>query len=232
MTAFEKRLARASASYREAPRIDLIRRWGRPGPGAPRVLRDLAAAPGSGRASQGPAIVLRETPAAHHASAVEDPARRAVSLWLRLLAAHNLILREVRRGMGGAATLPQFDVLAQLEREPAGLTLSSLSHRLLVTAGNLTGIVARLERGGFVHRDGDPLDRRAIRVRLSARGRALLDELMPRHAALLRTLFAALSAREQDELRARLARLGDAVVLQSARARSARSSRRAPRPQA
>jgi len=153
---------------------------------------------------------------------LEDPGRRAVSLWLRLLAAHNLVLREVRRGMGGAATLPQFDVLAQLEREPEGLTLSVLSHRLLVTAGNLTGIVARLERGGLIHRDGDPLDRRAIRVRLSARGRALLGDLMPKHAALVRSLFAELSAPEQDELRARLVRLGDAVVLQAARAGASR----------
>jgi DNA-binding MarR family transcriptional regulator len=191
MTAFEKRLARASARYREVPRIGLVRRGAQAGP---------AAAP----------------------AVLEDPGRRAVSLWLRLLAAHNLVLREVRRGMGGEATLPQFDVLAQLEREPAGLTLSVLSHRLLVTAGNLTGIVARLERGGLVHRDGDPLDRRAIRVRLSARGRALLGDLMPKHAALVRSLFAELSAPEQDELRARLARLGDAVVLQAARARASR----------
>lgn len=209
MTAFEKRLARCSAPSREAPRIRLIRRFGRSGV--------LPSWPGS----------TDEAPRPARGPSTEDPGHRAVSLWLRLLAAHNLILREVRRGMGGAATLPQFDVLAQLDREPAGLTLSSLSQRLLVTAGNLTGIVARLERGGLVHRDGDPLDRRVFRVRLTARGRGLLAELLPRHAALVRSLVAELPAREQDELRAGLARLGDAVVLQAARARH--SARRAER---
>ena len=214
MTAFEKRLARSSARYREAPRIRLIRRFGRPVAAA-----SWTGASAARRAGHGPSTLLREDgPDPAHARG-EDPGRRAVSLWLRLLAAHNLILREVRRGIGGATTLPQFDVLAQLDREPAGLTLSSLSHRLLVSAGNLTGIVARLERSGLVHRDGDPLDRRAFRVRLTARGRGLLAELLPRHAALVRWLFAELPAREQDELRARLARLADAVVLQAARAR-------------
>jgi DNA-binding MarR family transcriptional regulator len=222
VTAFEKRLARSSARYREARRVRLIRRFG--SAGAAGAWAGPEAALGAAR---GISTLLREGRPDTAGARAEDPARRAVSLWLRLLAAHNLILREVRRGMGGAATLPQFDVLAQLDREPGGLTFSSLSQRLLVSAGNLTGIVARLERGGLVHRDGDPLDRRAFRVRLTARGRGLLAELMPRHAALVRALFAELPAREQDELRARLARLGDAVVLQAARARhSARRERR------
>ena len=219
MTALEKRLARSNACHREGPRIRLIRAFGRPGaapswPGPEPGRRPARAA----------AVALREP---GHEVRPDDPGRRAVSLWLRLLAAHNLILREVRRGMGDVATLPQFDVLAQLDREPAGLTLSSLSRRLLVSAGNLTGIVTRLERRGLVHRDGDRLDRRAVRVRLTGRGRGLLADLLPRHAALVRDLFAELAPREQDDLRARLARLGDAVVLQAARARHcARRTRR------
>lgn|GEM_PF-183601 len=226
MTAFEKRLARSSARYREAPGVRWIRRFGGPGAAAswtgPEPARRPARGPSTSLREGGPhpAVSVHEG-----ASRAEEPERRAVSLWLRLLTAHNLILREVRRGMGGPTTLPQFDVLAQLDREPGGLTLSSLSHRLLVSAGNLTGIVARLERDGLVHRDGDPLDRRVFRVRLSSRGRGLLAELMPRHAALVRTLLADLSGHEQEQLRAGLARLSDAVLLQGARARH--SARRA-----
>jgi DNA-binding MarR family transcriptional regulator len=221
VTALEKRLARCSARYREAPpRLRRIRVLRRPGAAPAWPGSDLRATGGAR------AVSVRESgPDAGSLGA--DPARRAVSLWLRLLEAHNLILREVRRGMGEAVSLPQFDVLAQLDREPGGLTLTSLSRRLLVSAGNLTGIVARLERGGLVHRDEDPADRRAFRVRLTARGRGLLAGLLPRHAALVRDLFTELPPREQDELRARLARLGDAVVLQAARARhSARGARR------
>src|SRR5262249_44124503 len=108
MTAFEKRLARSSARYREAPRIRLIRRLGPPGAAASWMGANAVQ-----RASSGPSTQLHEGGPDPSPARTEDPGRRAVSLWLRLLGAHNLILREVRRGVGGAATLPQFDVLAQ-----------------------------------------------------------------------------------------------------------------------
>jgi len=146
-------------------------------------------------------------------SADEEAPRRALSIWLRLLKAHTLILREVRRDFGEAATLPQFEVLAQLQREPSGLTLVDLSRRLLVSAGNLTGIVARLERDGLVRREADPFDRRAFRVRLTPRGRSRVERLIPRHARLLSLLLADLSPRDQEELRSLLGRLGDGIAL-------------------
>ena len=75
-----------------------------------------------------------------------DPGPLALSAWVRLLKAHGLILREVRRALPGTLTLPQFDVLAQLYRRPDGMTPGELTRELLVTAGNVTGIVRYLER--------------------------------------------------------------------------------------
>lgn len=138
--------------------------------------------------------------------------KRALSLWLRLLKAHSLMLREVRRDFGEVATLPQFDVLAQLAREPEGLPFVVLSRRLLVTAGNLTGIVDRLERDGLVRREGDPSDRRVFRVRLTSRGRARVQTLIPRHDRRLRELLSGLSPRQQETLRDLLGRLGDGIA--------------------
>ena len=99
---------------------------------------------------------------------VEEPhslADISVSLWVRLLESHNLMLAELRRrfvpGRGGAATLPRFDLLANLIRED-GLTLAALSRRMLVTAGNVTGLVDRAERDGLVERRADPDDRRSV----------------------------------------------------------------------
>src|SRR5688572_25252233 len=95
----------------------------------------------------------------------ESQARAAVSLWVRLLESHNLILAEVRRRLAEECTMPRFDLLANLERED-GQTLAQLSRRMLVTAGNLTGLVDRAERDGVVERRADPSDRRLSRVYL------------------------------------------------------------------
>ena len=103
-----------------------------------------------------------------------------VSLWVRLLESHNLMLAEIRRRLADAATLPRFDLLANLERQD-GQTLAALSRRMLVTAGNLTGLVDRAERDGVVERRADPKDRRVSRVFLTAKGRELITSLNAAH---------------------------------------------------
>ena len=98
----------------------------------------------------------------------------AVSTWLRLLHGYAVIERELRRAVADHCTFPQFDVLSQLDRERDGLTFVELSRRLLVTAGNLTGIVDRLHAEGLVRRSVDPADRRAFRLTLTPKGRRLV----------------------------------------------------------
>ncbi len=75
-------------------------------------------------------------------------------LWLRMLSTTKLISQEIRRRLRAefGATLPQFDLLAQLYREREGLRLGELSKRTMVTNGNVTGLVERLEADGLVKR--------------------------------------------------------------------------------
>ncbi|MEO8875782.1 MAG: MarR family transcriptional regulator [Polyangiaceae bacterium] len=138
------------------------------------------------------------------------PADLSVSLWVRLLESHNLMLAELRRrfspGKSGAATLPRFDLLANLIRED-GQTLAALSRRMLVTAGNVTGLVDRAERDGLVERRNDPEDRRLSRVFLTKKGRALIVSLLPRHAALVVDLLGGIDAKDRKELRRLLGKL-------------------------
>jgi DNA-binding MarR family transcriptional regulator len=133
----------------------------------------------------------------------------AVSAWLRLLRVRALIEREVRRGLGDRLTLPQFDVLNQLARSRDGMTFVALSRLLLVTAGNLTGIVDRLEALGLVRRAPQPGDRRAIRLTLTARGRVLVRARVPAHRRAVARLLATLPRREVRALRTLLGRLRD-----------------------
>jgi DNA-binding MarR family transcriptional regulator len=137
--------------------------------------------------------------------------RANVSLWLRLLESHNLVLGEVRRKLADATTMPRFDLLANLERED-GQTLAALSRRMLVTAGNLTGLVDRAERDGVVERRADPRDRRLSRVYLTPKGRELIVELLPKHAEEIGALLCDLDPADKRELRRLLGKLRDSLA--------------------
>jgi hypothetical protein len=72
---------------------------------------------------------------------------QALRLWLRLLSCTVRVENHVRGGLRRefSTTLPRFDLMAQLERYPAGLRMSELSKRLMVSGGNVTGITDQLE---------------------------------------------------------------------------------------
>jgi DNA-binding MarR family transcriptional regulator len=128
-------------------------------------------------------------------------AQLALSVWVRLLKAHGLLLREVRRRVPETLTLPQFDVLAQLYRRPEGRTPRELTRELLVTAGNLTGVIERLRRLGLVQRRAVPGDRRAVSIRLTGRGRRAMRRAIPRHRRDVRRLLAHVEAADLARLR-------------------------------
>ena len=78
-------------------------------------------------------------------------------LWLRLLTCTQLIEKQVRTDLREqwGTTLPRFDLMAQLEREPEGMRMNELARRMMVTGGNITGITDQLEAEGLV--EGGPL---------------------------------------------------------------------------
>lgn len=134
----------------------------------------------------------------------------ATSVWLRLLKAHGLLVRELRRRVPPPLTLPQFDVLAQLHRGGA-MTPGELTRELLVTAGNITGIIERLVRLGLVSRHPVPEDGRAVRVQLTASGRQLMGRAIPRHRRDVAGLLSVLPAPDLRRLRALLGTLGEGL---------------------
>jgi len=132
----------------------------------------------------------------------------AVSVWVRLLKTHGLVLRELRRRrVPDALTLPQFDVLVQLHRRPEGMTSRELTRELLVTAGNVTGLVDRLAALGLVERRPVPEDGRAVRVVLTERGRRVARRAIPRHRRDVESLLSPLPPRDLARLRRLLGRL-------------------------
>ena len=78
------------------------------------------------------------------------------------------------------ATLPRFDVMAALYRKPDGMLMSEISRFLMVSNGNVTGIVDRLVSDGFVARSQRNGDRRTSFISLTRKGRAAFAEWRPR----------------------------------------------------
>lgn len=138
-----------------------------------------------------------------------DDHHESVRLWLRLLTCVGMIESHIRRRLMDrfGTTLPRFDLMAQLERVPAGLKMSELSRRMMVTGGNVTGIADLLERQKLIVREPDAADRRALRVKLTAAGVRDFRAMAIEHERWVIELLEELSAREKAELARLLGRL-------------------------
>jgi DNA-binding MarR family transcriptional regulator len=129
---------------------------------------------------------------AEHDSLGAPAGKHELRVWVRLLATTKLISQEVRRRLRAefGATLPQFDLLAQLDRAPEGLRLGEISKRTMVTNGNITGLVERLEDDGLISRETPGDDRRVTVAKLTPKGRKVFAEMAATHESWVREIMA------------------------------------------
>jgi DNA-binding MarR family transcriptional regulator len=145
--------------------------------------------------------------------AASDPlSKRRLKMWIRLLGVTRLAeshLREYLR-VNHTTTLPRFDVMAALYRKQSGVTMSELSRMLLVSNGNATTVVDRLENDGLVRRTGSDADRRRVFVALTPEGLAQFETLAIDHEREVNQVFASLTEAELDTITDTLKRMGGA----------------------
>ena len=129
-------------------------------------------------------------------------AKQSLRVWIRMLRASTLIEKRIRSYLKSSfdSTLPRFDVLAALSREAAPVTMSELTGHLMVSNGNVTGLVNRLVEDGLVSRKIDPADRRSQLVVLTEAGRTAFREMAAAHEELVDSFFAQLSDDEMEAL--------------------------------
>ncbi len=146
-------------------------------------------------------------------SALESDDKLELKVWLRLLTCTNLIEGDVRFRLRDAfgTTLPRFDLLAQLDRAPDGLTMGELSSRLMVTNGNVTALANALVREGLVRRERHPQDGRSSRLHLSPEGKRFFDTMTPVHEAWIDGIMAGMSRTELAQLLELLGKLKKAT---------------------
>ena len=142
---------------------------------------------------------VAERPADHEAE---------LRLWLRLLTCTTLIEGEVRRRLRDEfdVTLPRFDLIAQLDKAPNGMTLGELSQRMMVSNGNVTGLAERLVDQGLLDRRAAPNDRRAQIVNLTADGRRAFRAMARAHENWIAEIFGGLEPKEVETLMTLLAK--------------------------
>ncbi len=128
--------------------------------------------------------------------------KQRLRLWIRLLRATRALEAEVRNRLRVhfAMTLPQFDVMAALYREDAGLNMTGLSRRLMVSNGNVTGIIDRLVAEQYVVRQAPAEDRRSFIVRLTPKGATRFAMVAAAHEEWVNKLLADFDAGEIEML--------------------------------
>jgi len=131
-------------------------------------------------------------------AADESAAKQRLRLWIRMLRTTRAVEAELREHLRTefGSTLPRFDVMSALSRYDHGIKMSELSRLLMVSNGNVTGIVERLADEGLLLREADPQDRRATHVRLTSKGIAEFERQAIKHQDWLNDCLSGISADE------------------------------------
>ena len=136
----------------------------------------------------------------------QSDSKARLRLWIRLLRASRMIEGVARERLKTQfnATLPRFDVMAALYRKPDGMLMSEISRFLMVSNGNVTGIVDRLVSDGLVARAQRNGDRRTSFISLTRKGRAAFAGMAAAHEHWVDELLGGLSARDAEQMSAKL----------------------------
>lgn len=147
-----------------------------------------------------------------HDGALDD--RSNVRLWLRMLTCTTVIEKRLKRRFSDQydITLPRFDVMAALDRHPEGMTMGQLSQALLVSNGNVTGVVQTLVRDRYISIAPSPTDGRASIVRLTQLGRECFAGLAEAHHEWIDAMLDGLTIDQRTALYDLLGALKDSLA--------------------
>lgn len=143
------------------------------------------------------------------------PSETAPTLIHDIVSTADLFLRESQRLFRPhGLTAAQFNVLNLLSapEAEAGLSQRELADQLVVDRSNVTGLVDRMEKAGWVRRADDPADRRVYRVQLTATGKKLRQKVAPAYSEVVRQVTARLGERQMRDTVALLGTLREDAV--------------------
>ena len=127
-----------------------------------------------------------------------------LATWRAFLNAHARVTRAISRDLA-AAGLPDlswYDVLWALYRGP--LRVKELAEAVVLSPTAMSRFVDRVEKAGYVRREPDPDDRRALQITITDAGRDLLRRMWPIYSRGIEEHF----GRQSQAFRAALERMG------------------------
>ena len=126
-----------------------------------------------------------------------------LATWRAFLNAHARVTRAISRDLA-AAGLPDlswYDLLWALYRKP--LRVKELAEAVVLSPTAMSRFVDRVEKAGYVRREPDPDDRRALQITITDAGRDLLRRMWPIYSRGIEERF----GRQSESFRAALERM-------------------------
>ncbi len=108
----------------------------------------------------------------------------------------------------------RFILLFLLDNAPDGLAPAALAEQAGVTRATVTGLLDGLERDALIARHADPVDRRALCIRLTDTGKALAAQVFEQHSRWIASLYASLTATEREQLSTLLSKVAQHLPTQ------------------
>jgi len=138
----------------------------------------------------------------------------ALGAWRAFLTAHAHVTRAISRDLAdaGLPDLTWYDLLWALYRQPERrLRVNELAREVVLSPTAMSRFVDRVEAAGYVRREPDPADRRALQVAITDEGIALLRRMWPIYRAGIERHFTAFLGRSAPRIRAMLERMADSA---------------------
>lgn len=131
--------------------------------------------------------------------------------WLSVLRAERALVRNLTRSLAELdLKLPQLDMLMNLYRHP-GISQHDLARRLLVGRSNISMLLPQLEEAGLILREGDPADRRVIRLSLTPHGESKLMDALDIYTALIEQVMNQSTPDECETVNSVMQRISDTL---------------------
>jgi len=134
--------------------------------------------------------------------------------WRAFLTAHAHVTRRISRELmaDGLPDLSWYDLLWALYRAPGRrLRVNELAREVVLSPTAMSRFVDRAEAAGYVAREPDPADRRALQVAITADGEAMLRKMWPVYRRGIAEHFAAHLGAAPEDVEAMLRRIADSA---------------------
>jgi len=138
----------------------------------------------------------------------------ALDAWRAFLTAHAHVTRAISRDLtaAGLPDLSWYDLLWALYRRPERrLRVNELAREVVLSPTAMSRFVDRVEAAGYVRREPDPADRRALQVAITDDGIALLRRMWPVYEEGIQRHFAAFLGRSGPRVRAMFERMAESA---------------------